>query len=82
MGQLLLALAGFGMIMAWFVRLMIQIYRDIEGASRSGSVGWLGVAGGLTFLTAWLWALITSVSLMREARAAEARMPPAPPKMS
>ena len=59
------------MVMGWFVLVAIQFYHRINGDAQPKSVAWLGAAGGLTFLASWLWALVTSLSLLREARANE-----------
>ncbi len=78
-GQLLLALTGFTMVLAWFCLLALQIYREVSEDSSSQSVAWLGLAGGVTFAASWLWALVTSFDLMREARRIEnstSRVPP------
>lgn len=74
-GQLLLAVAGFVMVVAWFVAVMVQMYRQINGNSAPKPVGWLGEAGAGTFAAAWLWALVTSFSLLRESK----DTPDAPP---
>jgi hypothetical protein len=76
-GQLLLALAGFGLVLAWFIALLTQMYQQIESDTQPKSVAWLGELGALIFAAAWLWALITSLSLVREAGANEAQ--PKPP---
>lgn len=78
-GQLLLALAGFGMVLGWFALIMIQTYNDIEGQTASSkSYGWLGEAGAITFAVSWLWALVTSLSLLREAGRQESESPTPP----
>jgi hypothetical protein len=76
-GQLLLALAGFGLVLAWFIALLTQMYQQLDSDTPPKSVAWLGELGALIFAAAWLWALITSLSLVREARAIEAQ--PKPP---
>jgi hypothetical protein len=80
-GQLVLAVAGFVMIVVWFFEVMIQYYGQITGNAPVRAVGWIGVAGGIVFVVSWCWALVTSLSLMRQARAVEAVAPqPAPPR--
>ncbi|HTL55615.1 MAG TPA: hypothetical protein VL361_08040 [Candidatus Limnocylindrales bacterium] len=74
-GQLLLAVAGFAMVVGWFVTVMIGAYRQLNGGPEPRPMGWLGEAGALTFAAAWLWALITSLSLLRQTKAGEA-LPP------
>ena len=74
MGQLLLAVAGFVLVVKWFVESMIRLYDQIDGNASPGPVAGIGEMGALLFILAWLWALVTSVSLMRRAKSEE---PPA-----
>jgi len=81
-GQLLLALAGFFCFLYWFVAVMRQFYGQIEGNVEVQPVGWIGLLGLGLFGLAWLWALVTSISLLREARrnqAADFATPRPPP---
>jgi len=66
-GQLLLALAGFGLVMVWFGEEMIQFYGQISGNVVVHPVGKILLAGAILFSLAWLWSLFTSFSLLREA---------------
>jgi len=77
-GQLVLALAGFGMILGWFVLVLMQTFNDIEGQASTKSYAWLGEAGALTFILSWLWALVTSLDLLREAGRNENETPSPP----
>jgi hypothetical protein len=65
--QLLLASAGFCLIVAWFGVTLVRFYRLIEFDVQvdSNSPAWLGVAGAALFLLAWLWSLVTSLSIVR-----------------
>jgi fatty acid desaturase len=76
LGQLLLAVAGFVMVIAWFVLHALQLYNELVNDAQPKSVAWLGEAGALTFTAAWLWSLVTSLSVLREARANEGKPPP------
>jgi hypothetical protein len=76
LGQLLLAVAGFVMVIAWFVLHALQLYNELVNDAQPKSVAWLGEAGALTFTAAWLWSLVTSLSVLREARANEDKPPP------
>ena len=78
MGQLLLAVAGFVMVLGWFVLLAMQIYNEMMNDARSNSVAWLGEAGAVVFAAAWLWSLVTSLSVLRQVRTTE---PASPPKL-
>jgi hypothetical protein len=75
-GQLLLALVGFVMVVAWFGVLMLQLYRQINGDPQPKSVAWLGEAGAVTFIASWLWAWVTSLSLLRETKDSQDQPPP------
>lgn len=83
LGQLLLALAGFGFILVWFVALLRQYYGLITGDVSLTPVVWLVETGAGLFLAAWCWSLVTSISLIREARRNAlnvfAEIPPPPP---
>jgi hypothetical protein len=70
-GQIALALIGFTLVIAWFVLHMSQVIEQFNGESPSKSVAWLWEAGAAIFVASWLWALVTSVSLLREAPANE-----------
>ena len=68
-GQLILTLAGFALITAWFIQLWFGMYRNLMGdTNESPRIPWLGQAGAITFIASWLWSLVTSLSLLREAR--------------
>jgi len=67
-GQLALAIAGFVLFVLWFIAVMRQFYGQIEGNVEAKPVGWLGLTGLGFFAAAWVWSLITSISLLREAR--------------
>jgi hypothetical protein len=85
-GQLLVAVAGFLLFCAWFVNVVTQYYaliaRDIHPDLRY----WLAYSGVGLFALAWLWAWVTSFSLLREARRNEREgklisTEPAPPRL-
>ena len=67
-GQLLLALTGFSLFIVWFVAIMRQFYGQIQGNVEVKPVGWIGWTGLAIFAAAWLWALGTSICLMREVK--------------
>lgn len=66
-GQLLLALAGFVLIMAWFIEEMHQFYGQINGDVPVQPIGNLLMWGAILFALAWIWSLVTSLSLLRQA---------------
>ena len=80
-GQLLLAVAGFVMVVGWSVQQAIQTYNQIVNDAGTQSVVWLGEAGAAAFIAAWLWSLVTSLSVLREARANEPKSA-APPLLA
>jgi 4a-hydroxytetrahydrobiopterin dehydratase len=68
-GQLLLALAGFTLVLVWFGQMMIRYYGLMFGTDATPHPApannlWLGAA---VFALAWCWSLVTSFSLLREA---------------
>jgi len=67
-GQLLLAVAGFSLVLLWFVAVMRQFYGQIQGNVEVKPVGWIGLSGLAVFAAAWFWALATSISIMREVK--------------
>lgn len=73
LGQLLLAVAGFGMVITWFLTFALQIYNELFNDAPRESVAWLGWAGAGLFIGAWVWSLVTSLSVLREARARESK---------
>ena len=79
-GQLLLALAGFVMVLGWFAVRMIQLYHQVTDGAPSAPAGWLGAAGAATFAASWLWALATSLQVLKSARPNETR--DVPPKLT
>lgn len=91
-GQLLLFILGFLIFLFWFFRTMHQYYGVLTGdiETPGGAYTRFLISGLLFCAAAWLWALLTSVSLLREGKANEAKsgptMPPPritnpPPKM-
>ena len=67
-GQLLLALVGFGFVVAWFVSLLRQVYQQIDTDAPGPSVAWMGEIGAVIFAAAWAWSLVTSLALVRQAK--------------
>jgi len=72
-GQLLVFLAGFGLFVGWFVDEMRQFYAMMFSNNEPHVRYWLLGAGVVLAGLAWLWALATSISLLREAKRNEAR---------
>ena len=70
-GQLLLAVAGFGMFVGWFALRMLQLYNEVVNGVEPKSVAWLAQAGVGTFAAGWLWGLMTSVRILREGRGSQ-----------
>ena len=68
LGQLVLAVVGFALVVGWFVLFAIQTYNRLVNDATPQSVAGLGAAGGVAFGAAWVWALVTSLSILRQAR--------------
>ena len=77
-GQLSLALIGAGLVIVWFFKLMIQMLAEVNEDSASKPVSWLGELGAAIFILAWIWALFTSLSLLRQAKVNEPPFIPQP----
>jgi hypothetical protein len=71
MGQLLLAVAGFVLVVVWFFETMIQLFGQIDGNAVSAPVAGLGETGAGLFVVAWFWSLVTSLSLLNRAKSEE-----------
>ena len=83
MGQLVLALAGFGLIIVWFTEWFIQLFGQVTGNTKPGPHAWLGESGLIIFVVSWFWALVTSISLLRQAKAdGQVEPKPIPPRMA
>jgi membrane protease YdiL (CAAX protease family) len=77
LGQLFLALAGFALVLVWFGLTMKEYYGLMSEDAPAISFTYTRylLAGVLLFAVAWLWSLLTSLSLMRQAKIPE---PPPP----
>ena len=72
-GQLLLALVGFVLIVDWMFGLFHRVYlQQLGDPVPPDTSGWMGKWGLIYFGAGWLWALVTSVSLLRQAKTDEA----------
>jgi len=83
-GQLAIAIVGFGLFTVWIIKIFAQFYGQIDGNVEVKPVGWIGLAGCLIFAVAWVWSLMTSLSVNREERdkaLAELKQPLPPPKL-
>jgi hypothetical protein len=83
-GQLLLALAGFVLILGWIFEMCHCVYLQQLGEPvPPESSGWMGKWGLICFGASWLWSLATSLSLLRQAKADGRVEPrPVPPRMA
>ena len=83
-GQLLLALAGFVLIVGWMFELFHRVFLQQLGETvPPDSSGWMWKWGLLLFGAGWLWSLVTSLSLLRQAKAdGQVEPQPIPPRMA
>ena len=83
-GQLLLALAGFVLIVGWMFELFHRVFLQQFGeAVPPDSSGWMWEWGLLLFGAGWLWSLVTSLSLLRQAKTdGQVEPKPIPPRMA
>ena len=71
-GQLILALAGFTLLLVWFGKEMSQLYRlqyfdQPAPETPSHPINWIWQAGAILFVVSWLWSAVTSFALVQEA---------------
>jgi hypothetical protein len=83
-GQLLLAMAGFCLIVGWMFELFHRVYLEQLGEpAPPNSSGWMGNWGLFLFGASWLWSLVTSLSLLRQVKSDEqAGQRPVPPRLA
>jgi len=80
-GQLLLSGTGFVLLVGWMWKLFSGLYlKAMDQPPPPEAYGWLGRWGLIFFGAGWLWSLVTSWSLLqqakRETQANEGRVPP------
>lgn len=75
-GQLLIAVTGFALVLAWFVLNTAGVYNQFINDAEPKPVGWLGELGALTFVVAWVWSLSTSFQITRSAKDAPPELVP------
>jgi 4a-hydroxytetrahydrobiopterin dehydratase len=70
-GQLILSVTGFILVLVWFIREMVPYYGLMfsDTPPPAVSLKMLNAGSGL-FALAWIWSLVTSLSLTREVSAA------------
>jgi hypothetical protein len=83
-GQLIVCVLGFIFVLVWFLKIMGQYYGQITGDVVVKPVGWIGAIGAGLFALAWCWSLVTSLSLLSQAKKDEVLAPKenSPPKLS
>ena len=83
-GQLLLALAGFVLIVGWMFELFHRVFlQQLGDPVPPDTSGWMWKWGLLFFGAGWLWSLVTSLSLLRQAKAdGQVEPKPIPPRMT
>ena len=83
-GQLLFALAGFVLIVGWMFELFHRVFlQQLGDPVPPDSSGWMWKWGLLFFGASWLWSLVTSLSLLRQAKAdGQVEPKPIPPRMA
>jgi hypothetical protein len=82
LGQLIIFLAGFGLFLGWFVCVMKDYYGLISNSQEEPDLHaylWLLESGLVLCGVAWLWALVTSLSLLRAAKTPPPELENKPP---
>jgi hypothetical protein len=73
--QMLLAVAGFVLVITWFVLLIRDLLREFQNLPARGEPAVFGWSGLALFGTAWVWSLVTGLQLIRAQRAEAERGP-------
>ena len=82
-GQLTLSVAGFLMLVGWMIRYFSQMVQKEMGETvTSNSHAWMGKWGLICFAASWLWALVTSIGLLRQARREQTAQQREPPRIT
>jgi hypothetical protein len=82
--QITLAVAGFLLVIVWFIQILVKTYRDAaELPPLAVQFAWTGKVGAILFIAAWLLSWITSISMLRRARTSSDQnvANPVPPKL-
>jgi len=66
--QGVLALAGFALTVLGGAPLLTTIIQTKEIPESLGSSFWIAVGGAALFLVAWVWALISSLNILKQSR--------------
>ena len=68
LGQLLLALAGFTLVLVWFLKIMVPYYSMMFSDAQPPPINWTFLwAGTIIFIASWFWSLATSIDISRTA---------------
>lgn len=67
-GQLGIFLVGFVLFVIWFVDVLRQYYALMFTDHDAHARNWLAIAGVSWAAVAWLWALVSSISILREGK--------------
>lgn len=73
LGQIALAVVGFLLVMAWFFLTILESWHLAESNAPPKSYTRLAIIGALVFVLAWIWSLVTSIQLLREAKRNQAK---------
>ncbi len=80
-GQLLMAVAGFCLMLGWFVKTMKEYYGLIDDQHSEPQIDWTLLKwGAVVFVAAWLWSLVTSIQIFRSVP--KTQPTDAPPKLN
>ncbi len=67
--QLTLSVAGFVLLVVWMFHYFYRVaMQQLNEPAPRGSYGWLAEWGAILFVASWIWALVTSISLLRQTK--------------
>ena len=68
-GQLILSVTGFCLITGWMVQMVLTAVKKFNDASPEAETSTRQLkVGAAIFILAWIWSLVTSISVWREAK--------------
>jgi hypothetical protein len=70
--QIVASQAGFILMMSWGIWFVAAWIHTHEFPTELGPILWLIVPGAVMFFGAWLWALVSSLQILRAARTTSA----------
>jgi hypothetical protein len=66
--QLAIAVGGAGMILVWLIRMIYRVFAGTRLLVAFAVSPWLWIIGLGALAAAWIWSLVSSLAMLREAQ--------------